>query len=149
MSPTQPLAEAQESMTADQRLNLLLTAAEQQVRENEAAAARARIFGTDHLGQQEHNAFSQCHPNGSVAANVITQCNPNGSASSSSGYANVLPNVNTMPNANVLSTQCRPNGLASVSTIAANTILLEATSSTNLLQCHPNGSASINQGESE
>ena len=72
------------SGTADQRLNALLDAAEQQMRESEAAAARARIFGTDHLGQQEHNAFTQCHPNGSASANVITQCNPNGSASSSS-----------------------------------------------------------------
>jgi len=45
-------------------LNLLLTAAEQQVRESEAAAARARIFGTDHLYQQEQNAFTQCHPTG-------------------------------------------------------------------------------------
>ena len=89
MSPTQPLAEAQDSMTPDQRLELRLSAAEQPVRENEAVAARARIFGTDHLGQQEHNAFTQCHPNGSASANVITQCNPNGSASSSSGYANV------------------------------------------------------------
>ena len=137
------MAGAQESLTPDQRLDLLLTAAEQQVRENEAAAARARIFGTDHLGQQEHNVFSQCHPNGSDTANAYTQCNPNGSASSSSGYANVLPH------ANVLSTQCRTNGLASASTIAVNTIPLEATPIMSLLQCHPNGSASINQGESE
>ena len=131
MSPTQPLAEGQVSETADQRLDALLYAAEQRMRESEAAAARARVFGTDLLGQQEHNAFSQCHPNGSVTANVITQCNPNGPASSSSGYANVLPNLNTMPNANVLSTQCRPSGLASASTIAVNTIPAGATSSAN------------------
>ena len=76
MSPTQPLAGAQESITPDQRLNLLLAAAEQQVRESEAAAARARFFGTDHVNQQEQNAFTQCHPNGSAGADVTTQCHP-------------------------------------------------------------------------
>ena len=82
-------------MTPDQRLDLLLAEAEQQNLDKEAAAAKARVFGTDHSGQQEHNTFTQCHPNGSASANVFTQCNPNGSASSF--------------------TQCNPNGSASSS----------------------------------
>ena len=78
MSPTQPLAEAQESMTPDQRLDLLLAAAEQQVRENEAAAARARIFGTDHLGQQEHNALLNATPTGWLQQMLLLNATPTG-----------------------------------------------------------------------
>ena len=71
MSPTQPLVIPQESMTPDQRLDLLLEEGERKQREDAAEAALARV-------RQGHVA-SNMQPN---------QCRPSGQASSSSSHVN-------------------------------------------------------------
>ena len=71
MSPTQPLVTSQESMTPDQRLDLLLEEGERKQREDAADAALARV-------RQGHVA-SNMQPN---------QCRPSGQASSSSSHVN-------------------------------------------------------------
>ena len=112
MSPTQPLAEAQESMTPDQRLDLLLAEHEQKHREDAAAAALARIRRGDHSGV--HASREGVHPQSVIPNQQQNQCRPNGQASSSSGYA---------------MNQCHPNGQASSSFVHAMT------------QCRPSGQA--------
>ena len=71
MSPTPPLVTSQESITPDQRLDLLLEEGERKQREDAAEAALARV-------RQGHVA-SNMQPN---------QCRPSGQASSSSSHLN-------------------------------------------------------------
>ena len=65
MSPTQPLVKPQESMTPDQRLDLLLEEGERKQREDAAAAALARVRQGHAASNMQPN---QCHPNGQASS---------------------------------------------------------------------------------
>ena len=154
------MASSQESLTPDQRLDLLLAEHEQKQRDDAAAAALSRIRSGDYSGvhasregvhpqsctpkQQQEQASSsmqrnQCHPNGRASSFLHTnQCHPNGQAGSLLVHA---------------MTQCRPSGQAGQTIVANNSVpfdsvpLLDATFGSvsslnaNAQACRPNGQA--------